>query len=165
MQVGHDQHHYAQALSNMRLWSLHPKYLDAKGLVALWRETLLAKHVLEGKTKGYKNHPQLYRFKKSPKPLDSINSYLAVIHQEALSRQYKFDKQKVDWSFLPTSLSVTKGQLQYESVHLLNKIKRRDPKKYEELKTLLSFDPHPLFNLIDGDTEDWEIMTPRTFMK
>jgi hypothetical protein len=149
----------------MRLWSIHPKYLDAKGLVALWRETLLAKHVLEGKTKGYKNHPQLNRFKKSKKPLDSINNYLAVIHQEALSRQYKFDQQKVDWDFLPTSLPVTKGQLQYESLHLLNKIKGRDPKKYEELKTLLSFDPHPLFILIDGDTEDWEIMASRTFMK
>jgi hypothetical protein len=149
----------------MRLWSIHPKYLDAKGLVALWRETLLAKQVLEGKTKGYKNHPQLHRFQKSPKPLDSINSYLAVIHQEALSRQYKFDQQKVDWDFLPTSLPVTKGQLQYESLHLLNKIKGRDPKKYEELKTLLSFDPHPLFILIDGDTEDWEIMASRTFMK
>jgi len=145
----------------MRLWSIHPKYLDAKGLVALWRETLLAKHVLEGKTKGYKNHPQLNRFKKSKKPLDSINSYLAVIHQEALNRQYNFDKQKVDWNFLPASLSVTKGQLQYESVHFLSKVKVRDPKKYKELKTLLSFDPHPLFNLIDGDTEDWEIITPR----
>jgi carboxyl-terminal processing protease len=29
----------------MRLWSLHPKYLDAQGLVALWREALLAKAV------------------------------------------------------------------------------------------------------------------------
>ena len=145
----------------MRLWSIHPKYLDARGLVALWRETLLAKHVLEGKTKGYKNHPQLYRFKKSKKPLDSINCYLSVIHQEALRRQYNFDKQKIDWSFLPASLSVTKGQLQYESVHLLSKIKRRDPKKYKELKTLSSFDPHPIFNLVDGNTEDWEIITSR----
>ena len=152
----------AQALPNMRLWSIHPKYMDARGLVALWRETLLAKHVLEGKTKGYKNHPQLNRFKKSKKPLDSINSYLAIIHQEALSRKYNFDKQKVDWSFLPTSLPVTKGQLQYESVHFLKKIKGRDRKRYEDLKTLLCFDPHPLFNLVDGDTEDWEIISLRS---
>ena len=135
--------------------------MDAKGLVALWRETLLAKHVLEGRTKGYKNHPQLKRFKKSKRPLDAINSYLAVIHQEALSRQYNFDKQKIDWNFRSASLSVTKGQLQYESVHFLSKIKVRDPKKYKELKTLSPFDPHPLFNLIDGDMEDWEIVTPR----
>ncbi|WP_368086417.1 pyrimidine dimer DNA glycosylase/endonuclease V [Nitrosomonas sp. Nm34] len=26
----------------MRLWSIHPKYLDAKGLLALWREGLQA---------------------------------------------------------------------------------------------------------------------------
>jgi hypothetical protein len=142
----------------MRLWSIHPKYMDAKGLVALWRETLLAKHVLEGKTKGYKNHPQLNRFKKFRKPLDAINGYLAVIHQEALSRQYNFDKQKVDWGFLPASLPLTKGQLQYESIHFLNKIKGRDPKRYKELEPLLSFDPHPLFHLIDGDIEDWEII-------
>ncbi|HEU5178767.1 MAG TPA: pyrimidine dimer DNA glycosylase/endonuclease V, partial [Burkholderiales bacterium] len=32
----------------MRLWSLHPKYLDARGLVALWREALLAQAVLRG---------------------------------------------------------------------------------------------------------------------
>ena len=41
----------------MKLWSIHPKYLDAKGLVALWREALLAQKVLDGKTEGYKNHP------------------------------------------------------------------------------------------------------------
>ena len=153
---------YAQVLSDMRLWSIHPKYLDAKGLVALWRETLLATHVLEGKKKGYKNHPQLNRFKKSKKPLDSINSYLSVIHQEAQNRKYNFDKQKVDWNFLPASLSATKGQLKYESVHFLSKIKIRDPKKYKELKTPLSFDTHPLFKLIDGDIVEWEIIATRS---
>ncbi len=142
----------------MRLWSIHPKYLDPKGLVALWRESLLAKHVLEGKTKGYKNHPQLIRFKRVEKPLDAINNYLAVVYQEALSRQYNFDKQKVDWNFHPESLPVTKGQLKYESVHFLGKMKSRDPKRYKDLNTLLSFDPHPLFNIIDGEREDWEIV-------
>jgi hypothetical protein len=43
----------------MRLWSLHPQYLDPQGLVALWREALLAQAVLRGKTRGYKHHPQL----------------------------------------------------------------------------------------------------------
>jgi Pyrimidine dimer DNA glycosylase len=148
-----------QTLSDMRIWSIHPKYLDPKGLVALWREALLAKHVLEGKTKGYKNHPQLTRFKKSKNPLDAINSYLAVIHQEAVCRQYNFDKQKVDWGFSAASLLVTKGQLQYESCHFLNKIKKRDPKKYSALKNLLSFEPHPLFKIIDGEIENWEIVT------
>ncbi len=143
----------------MRLWSIHPKYLDSKGLVALWRESLLAKHVLEGKTKGYKNHPQLNRFKKSKEPLDAINNYLAVVYQEALSRQYNFDKQKLDWNFLPASLPVTNGQLKYESLHFLTKVKTRDPKKYKDLKKLLSFEPHPLFNIIEGEREDWEIVS------
>ena len=39
--------------NEIRIWTLHPKYLDAKGLVAVWREALLAKHVLENKAKGY----------------------------------------------------------------------------------------------------------------
>lgn len=39
---------------SMRLWVSHPKYLDCKGLVALWRESLLARKVLKGKTKGWR---------------------------------------------------------------------------------------------------------------
>jgi hypothetical protein len=57
----------------MRLWSLHLKYLDRIGLIACWREGLLAKAVLEGKTKGYTHHPQLIRFQTSPHPLHTIN--------------------------------------------------------------------------------------------
>jgi hypothetical protein len=78
----------------MRLWSLHPEYLDTKGLVALWREALLAKHVLEGKTKGYKNHPQLDRFKQSVSPVEMINQYLAEVYIEASKRNYNFNKEK-----------------------------------------------------------------------
>ncbi|MCL4280861.1 MAG: hypothetical protein KJZ58_01235 [Flavobacteriales bacterium] len=79
----------------MRIWSVHPKYLDTKGLVALWRETLLAKHVLEGRTKGYRNHPQLDRFKQADKPVDRINQYLATVCNEALTWNYNFDKEKM----------------------------------------------------------------------
>src|SRR5689334_16098762 len=107
----------------MRIWSIHPKYLDTKGLVALWRETLLAKHVLEGKTKGYKNHPQLNRFKQLKEPLNSINYYLSVIHDEACNRQYSFDKDKVNWNFKKSKLQVTTGQMNYEAKHLLQKLK------------------------------------------
>jgi hypothetical protein len=78
----------------MRIWSLHPKYLDSKGLVALWRETLLAKNVLEENTKGYTNHPQLIRFKSSQNPLAYINLYLSTIFEEASLREYNFDKSK-----------------------------------------------------------------------
>jgi hypothetical protein len=63
----------------MRLWSLHPKYLDAKGLVALWREALLAQAVLRGNTRGYQNHPQLLRFRQQSSPLSAIASYLVSV--------------------------------------------------------------------------------------
>src|SRR4029079_11997059 len=98
----------------MRLWSIHPKYLDAKGLVALWRETLLAKHVLEGKTRGYKNHPQLNRFKKAKYPIDLINQYLSAVYHEAVNRNFDFDKQKINWKFRKSKVPVTKGQVNYE---------------------------------------------------
>lgn len=142
----------------MRIWSLHPEYLDAKGLVALWRETLLAKHVLEGKTKGYKNHPQLNRFKKIKKPIDAINQYLSEIYNEALARNYNFDKEKINWKFKSCRLTVTKGQMLYEAEHLTKKLKLRDPKKHKELKTVTTFKAHPIFKIINGKIEDWEIV-------
>ena len=142
----------------MRLWSLHPKYLDAKGLVALWREALLAKNVLEGRTKGYKNHPQLNRFKESPSPIAAINHYLSVVHHEALARHYKFDKQKFSVPVDGVIIPVTKGQLEFEVAHLLNKLKSRDTIKHDGLLIIESFEPHPLFTIVEGGIEKWEII-------
>lgn len=142
----------------MRIWSIHPKYLDTKGLVALWRETLLAKHVLEDKTKGYRNHPQLDRFKQNDHPLDRINQYLAVIYEEALARGYNFDKKKINWAFEPSIMNVTDGQIKYETIHLLNKLKVRDINKFTELQKLKIILPHPLFKVIKGKVEKWEVM-------
>jgi hypothetical protein len=140
----------------MRLWSLHPKYLDVKGLVALWREGLLAKHVLEGKTKGYKNHPQLERFKNQPDPLQAIHYYLCLIHNEASRRNFRFDKDKVDWNCTAVQMSVTKGQLDFEVRHLRNKLQSRDPEQFQKFNELTKFDAHPMFILIDGKIETWE---------
>lgn len=140
----------------MRIWSLHPKYLDSKGLVALWRETLLAKNVLEEKTKGYKNHPQLIRFKESINALQSINYYLKIIWQEACLRNYNFDSRKfTDIEFIE-KISVNSGQVQFEMNHLLVKLRIRDPKLYNQLKDAKTFDIHPLFKLVVGELEDWE---------
>jgi hypothetical protein len=141
----------------MRIWSLHPKYLDTKGLVALWRETLLAKHVLEGKTKGYRNHPQLDRFKQADKPIDRINQYLATVYKEALTRDYNFDKEKIDWDFEPSTLYVTTGQIKYETGHLLNKLKIRDKEKFDKLNKIEKVEQHPIFKIVKGDIENWEI--------
>ncbi|MEI6056898.1 MAG: pyrimidine dimer DNA glycosylase/endonuclease V [Lentisphaerota bacterium] len=141
----------------MRLWSLHPKYLDSKGLVALWRETLLARNVLEGKTIGYRHHPQLERFKKSKNPLNAINQYLSFVYSEALDRSYKFSEDKIDWNFIETRLSVTEGQVNFEAEHLLKKLEIRDIQRYKELKNQKAFAVNPIFELIPGDVESWEI--------
>jgi hypothetical protein len=141
----------------MRLWSLHPKYLDTKGLVALWREGLLAKHVLEGKTIGYKNHPQLTRFKNSKYPVDAINLYLKFVWEEASERNYNFDVKKLDLNCRKRTLKVTNGQMQYEKKHLLKKLKQRSPDSVKGLKETKVIEPHPIFNIVEGDIEEWEI--------
>ncbi len=140
----------------MRIWSLHPKYLDKKGLLALWRESLLAKKVLEGKTKGYKNHPQLERFKKAANPSDCINQYLVNVYEESVKRGYNFNRNKIKWNFKPTKLTVKRRQLNYERTHLLGKLKIRDIKRYKKLMVQTKFDPHPLFKVVEGDIEEWE---------
>ena len=145
----------------MRIWSLHPKHLDTKGLVALWRETLLAKHVLEGKTRGYKNHPQLNRFRKTKYPIDLINQYLGEVYHEAVRRNFNFDKQKVDWTFRKRKIPVTTGQMKYEAAHLLAKLKKRDPDKYKKLKSKSTFENHPVFKRVAGEIEEWEIVPDR----
>lgn len=140
----------------MRIWSLHPKYLDAKGLVALWRETLLAKNVLKGKTKGYINHPQLYRFKQTSNPLEAIDFYLYHIWNEAHARNYKFDKSKFNIIDKVAKIAVTKGQVDFEREHLLKKLKIRDTYKYNKILVVNQLEVHPLFILKKGDIEPWE---------
>ena len=142
----------------MRLWSLHPSYLDAKGLVALWREALLAQKVLLGRTKGYRNHPQLNRFKDSRDPTAAIASYLNHVADEADSRGYKFDRKKIVAKQCKNKLAVTNGQVRYEFRHLLHKLQTRDPDLYEQLKSVHRIKVHPLFAKIKGGVEDWEIV-------
>ncbi|HWQ19849.1 MAG TPA: pyrimidine dimer DNA glycosylase/endonuclease V, partial [Methanotrichaceae archaeon] len=74
------------------MWSIHPKYLDARGLVALWREGLLAQKVLRGETQGYRYHPQLNRFKEAEDPKAAIAGYLKEVVKEAGRRGYCFDE-------------------------------------------------------------------------
>lgn len=140
----------------MRLWSIHPKYLDAKGIGALWREGLLAKHVLEGKTKGYTNHPQLIRFKAAPKPLNAIEFYLQLVCEEAERRGYHYDRTKLRWGLSAPKIPVTTGQLLYERKHLLAKLAVRDPARMPALRADVLPDPHPLFEVVEGDIESWE---------
>jgi hypothetical protein len=140
----------------MRLWSLHPKYLDARGLVALWREGLLARKVLRGLTKGYRNHPQLERFRTSSTPLPAVESYLCAVLNESQRRGYVFDESKIIRPAESCTLSVTHGQLIFEAVHLCRKLERRDIAAFHRLRTIRVPEPHPLFEVIEGPVEQWE---------
>ena len=142
----------------MRLWSLHPKYLDSKGLVAVWREALLAKNVLLGKTKGYVNHPQLTRFRNSEEPINYINLYLSNIYNESLVRGYVFDKSKftICSNLVTRPINITSGQVEYEWLHLLNKLKERERDKYEQIKSEKEIKLNSVFEMVQGPVEKWE---------
>lgn len=140
----------------MRLWSLHPKYLDPQGLVALWRESLLANAVLRGETRGYRNHPQLDRFKKHATPVAAMSVYLAAIHAESVARGYTFDKRKIQATEEPVTLMVTSGQMDYEWSHLLAKLQARNPLIYQKWRETIRPEPHPMFEVVAGPMEPWE---------
>ncbi len=138
----------------MRLWSIHPQYLDAKGLVALWREGLLAQKVLQGRTKGYRYHPQLKRFRDSGHPVATIAGFLTGVADEADSRGYNFDRKKIVGKTTGKYLTVTRGQLKYEFAHLMGKLERRDPQLYAKWSRVRRIESHPLFEKIRGTVED-----------
>lgn len=140
----------------MRLWSLNPCYLDARGLIALWREALLARAVLKGRTKGYKHHPQLARFKSCPRPLSVINCYLRAIFSESRRRGYNFDSSKLDKALRCPKITVTEGQLLHEWSHLKTKLKDRDPERHRLFTFIGMPHPHPLFKVRAGSVEAWE---------
>ncbi|MBD8387233.1 pyrimidine dimer DNA glycosylase/endonuclease V [Dysgonomonas sp. BGC7] len=143
----------------MRLWSLHPQYLDSAGLNASWREGLLAKNVLLGNTKGYTNHPQLIRFRNSADPSLYIDAFLTEIYKEAVRRNFSYSKEKIRMIENIPPISVTKGQLVFEYEHLRRKLQKRSPELLEKFPILTDLKPHPLFEMIEGDIEDWEIIT------
>lgn len=143
----------------MRLWTLHPKYLDRQGLIALWREALLAQAVLRGRTKGYTRHPQLDRFRSARSPIRSIATYLRAVHTEASRRGYRFDASKIARCAPAGKLTVTRGQLLYEWKHFRLKLRKRSPSWLAHLPA--SPRPHPLFRAVPGAVEGWEkVPTP-----
>lgn len=144
----------------MRLWTLHPRYLDSRGLVALWREALLAQAVLTGQTRGYVNHPQLVRFRDAPSPVESIAFYLRGVQIEATRRGYRFDAAKIASRECADPIEVTGGQLEYEWKHLKEKLRVRSPSWLAEVESVPRPDPHPLFHIVPGAVAEWEITLP-----
>jgi hypothetical protein len=140
----------------MRIWTLHPKYLDPQGLVALWREALLARAVLRGETKGYRHHPQLLRFQSHAAPISAVNAYLSAVFMEAESRGYAFNRGKVGPVRIDTRIESTSGQVLYEWRHLMNKLKARSPSLHARWRNVRSPQSHPLFIVKRGAVESWE---------
>lgn len=138
----------------MRLWSVHPKYLDPQGLVAVWREGLLAQAVLLGHTRGYRQHPQLLRFRAMPTPIQALGTYLQGIVNEATTRGYNFDLGKIYATNDEIRMTVTRGQLEYEFAHLRAKLQKRSPQWLENIGQMNA--PHPMFRIVEGVIEDWE---------
>lgn len=160
----------------MRLWSLHPRHLDRQGLTACWREALLAQAVLAGRTRGYRSHSQLLRFREQPDPLLSVGAYLTGIADEAASRGYRFDRSRIDRPALLAddvehadgmrdrdecsregvpSIAVTDGQLAHEWQHLLAKLALRSPERHA-VALGLAPEVHPLFRVVPGPVAAWE---------
>lgn len=140
----------------MRLWTVHPRYLDPQGLVALWREALLARAVLRGETRGYRHHPQLQRFRAHASPRSAVNAYLASIWLEAGRRGYAFDRSKIGPVRPVAQIACTSGQLEYEWRHLLRKLRSRSPASYRTCRAIKEPDSHPLFRIAPGLVEEWE---------
>jgi hypothetical protein len=140
----------------MRLWTLHPRYLDPKGLVAAWREALLAQKVISGATKGYRHHPQLARFQAQTDPRAAIATFLVGLADEAQRRGYHFDASKISRRRFSGHIAETSGQLLYEWEHLKAKLCVRAPQIASQLRSVTMPEPHPLFRVIPGNVRDWE---------
>ena len=144
----------------MRLWSLHPQYLDPKGLVALWREALLAQAVLRGVTKGYRHHPQLERFRAHTSPPGFLAEYLRAVHAESVHRGYRFDARRIAPERAVGRIDVPRGQMEYEWEHLRRKLDARAPDWRDTVMRTASALPHPLFRVVAGGVADWERTAP-----
>ena len=140
----------------MRLWSLQPQYLDAKGLVALWREALLAQAVLSGKTAGYRHHPQLHRVRPQRSPVSAIAAYLHAVQAEAAARGYRFDVGKISAGRTAPRIAVTRGQLDFEWHHLMAKLEARAPERWRTMGASDTVESHPLFRMVPGEVAGWE---------
>lgn len=116
----------------------------------------MAQAVLRGETRGYRNHPQLQRFRESAAARSAISAYLKGVYQEAEARGYRFDKSKIAVVRKPVVLPVTSGQVAYEWNHLLAKLEERSPALYGKWKQVEAPEIHPLFSLHPGEVEPWE---------
>jgi hypothetical protein len=144
----------------MRLWTVHPFYLDRAGLTAVWREGLLAQKVLSGDTKGYRNHPQLIRFRRHENPLAAIAAYLSHVCEEAERRGFHFNREKIACGITARKIEVSEGQFAYEFEFLKLKMAKRNLRWHKILNRVGQPAAHPLFTIVPGGIEEWEKIRP-----
>lgn len=158
----------------MRLWTIHPSFLDQKGLCGLWRETLVGLKALEkGPGAPWYNHPQLARFKVYPNGLAMLAEYAEHVLDEGHKRGYNFNTALLE-PYLELyemnfdgCIMVTKGQFDYEVEHFIRKLASRDEMRYQLYMEKMGprslyqpkievFVPNPVFRIVDGPIEVWE---------
>jgi hypothetical protein len=146
----------------VRLWSIHPKYLDAKGLVACWKEALEAQDYIWGDRKGgrHENHPALNRFHWHQNPKHAISGYLAAILEEAAERGFNYNASLIRYPLGRCQrIYVSTAQLSFERQHLKKKLEERN--QTEKLNQLLHKGlpaQHPLFlRLYEPVSFPWEL--------
>ena len=140
----------------MRLWTIHPRYLDSKGLVAAWREALLAQKVLAGRTRGYRHHPQLVRFQERTDPLTAISAFLSGLAAEADERGYHFDRSRILRRPTRGRIAEAEGQIAFEWRHLRRKLRQRAPAVLRKWRAIGTPEAHPLFRIVPGGVRPWE---------
>lgn len=141
----------------MRLWSLHPKYIDDKGLQNLWRDALLVQDALSGRNRKYINHPQVERFNNYYEPMAAIGAYLFFVHEEGRDRGAVFGEHKIMHRSERTNIiKVARKQLEYEFEQLKKKVQSRSFIQFNKLKQVSTVDPNPIFEVVEGEIESWE---------
>ena len=85
--------------------------------------------------------------------MKALSDYLWAVSLEAGRRGYRFDSAKLPYPPQGIRLTVTEGQLTYEVEHLNRKLLTRTGKGLEV------FQPHPMFERVPGETENWERIT------
>lgn len=132
----------------MCLWSIHPKYLDKLGLIALWREGLLAQKALSVPSTQYIRHSELERFKNNENPLKAIGSYLCYVAAEGAKRGYNFTHERIVYpNFDDYLIIINDDTLNLEVKNLKNKLKLRDKTKFKELTEMSKIESNPAFYL------------------
>ena len=86
----------------------------------------------------------------------TIGAYLWAVLDEARSRGYNFDASRIATERLPISISVTRGQLDFERQRLMKKLRTRDQDRFRILGAAVAR-PHPILRVVAGGLEPWEV--------